>query len=314
MRLEGHPVQPGGRAGVPGPAAPADVRRPPVDVGRDDVRLDLVAVDRLGAVGVADRVEQVEQLARASAAAAEPGEGLHHPGRRVGVLAAVLADAGDVALDVARARGRPASNGGVKSRISPSSRRTRCSSTAVHRLRGPLGIGGAGDHGPGLGERVDPALVVARRARAACRRRSRPGDTSRRPRRAASTAARSGSACRRLGRPGRRRRAPRPASANRRRIGDQEPGDPDALALAPGPDPVHPVVPVAGAHQRQAVRARASSPCSSARTQCSYSVAGLVGDVRQAVDSSSWSGRSGGPVEERHRARRGRPRRRSSST
>ena len=33
-----------------------------------------------------------------------------------------------------------------------------------HRLPGPLRVGGAGDHRPGLGDRVDLALVVLRRA------------------------------------------------------------------------------------------------------------------------------------------------------
>src|SRR5579883_2220460 len=43
---DGH-VEPGGRAGVPGPAPAADVGRAAVDVARDDVGLDLVAVDTL---------------------------------------------------------------------------------------------------------------------------------------------------------------------------------------------------------------------------------------------------------------------------
>ena len=53
------------------------------------------------------------------------------PDRGVGVLAAVLADARQVALDVARVDVAIWSNGGVNSRTSPSSRRTRCSSTAA---------------------------------------------------------------------------------------------------------------------------------------------------------------------------------------
>src|SRR5262249_33817378 len=100
-RLQPDAVQPARRAGVPGPAAAAGVRRHPVDVGGDDVGLDAVAGDAIGRGGVADRVEEVEQLGGAVAAALE-GSGEHDPGGRVRVLAAVLPDAGDVALDVAR--------------------------------------------------------------------------------------------------------------------------------------------------------------------------------------------------------------------
>ncbi len=48
-----------------------------------------------------DRVEHVPQFQRAVAAALQ-GHGQHDPGSRVGVLAAVLADAWHVPLDVAR--------------------------------------------------------------------------------------------------------------------------------------------------------------------------------------------------------------------
>ncbi len=47
-RLKPDSEEPRGRPGVPGPASPAGVRRPAVDVGGDDVRLDLVTVDRVG--------------------------------------------------------------------------------------------------------------------------------------------------------------------------------------------------------------------------------------------------------------------------
>jgi hypothetical protein len=48
----------------------------------------------------------------------------------------------------------------------------------------------------------------------------------------------------------------------------QEEPEPDALALAFDADAVHAVVPVAGAHQRQAVRAEAQA-VTIARAQCS---------------------------------------------
>src|SRR5262245_51978239 len=99
-RLEDRPVEPGGRAGVPGPTAAAHVRGSAVYVAGDDVGLDLVTLDSFGVGGVADRVEDLQQLETA-AALAEPGDGLDDPGGRMGVLASVLADAGKVALDVA---------------------------------------------------------------------------------------------------------------------------------------------------------------------------------------------------------------------
>ena len=63
----------------------------------------------------------------------------------------------------------------------------------------------------------------------------------------------------------------------------QEEAEPDAFALPLLADAVHAVVPVAGAHQRQAVLAEQSAAASSARTQCSYSVLAL---------RRSWAGRS----------------------
>ena len=88
-----------------------------------------------GAVAVADRVEQVEEAIRIAAPALER-DGLHQPGCRVGVLATVLADARDVALDVARLERRPverrgAAGGSAARRGGPDVPRPR------RRLRGP---------------------------------------------------------------------------------------------------------------------------------------------------------------------------------
>src|SRR5262249_44165782 len=99
-RLEDGRVEPGGGAGVPSPAAAADVRRAAVDVARDDVRLDLVAVDARGVLGVTDGVEQLQQV-DGGAALAQPRGRLDHPGGGVGILAAVLADPWEIALDIA---------------------------------------------------------------------------------------------------------------------------------------------------------------------------------------------------------------------
>ena len=105
-RLEARPVHPRGRAGVPGPAAAADVRRLGIDVGRDDVGLDLVALDA-GRRRGRGRSGSASRRARRPVAVAEPREGHDRPDRGVGVLAAVLAHARQVALDVAGIARRP---------------------------------------------------------------------------------------------------------------------------------------------------------------------------------------------------------------
>ena len=91
------------------PAAAA-VRRVVVDVSRDRVRLRHVAVDPGRGPRVVHGVEHVEEPHRL-VPAAEPREGQDDPEGRVRVLAAVLADARDVALDVARVVGRPVERG-----------------------------------------------------------------------------------------------------------------------------------------------------------------------------------------------------------
>src|SRR6185437_3204967 len=94
-------VQPRGRTGVPGPAAAAGQRAHRVHIGARDVGLDLVTRRRVCIIAVTDRVEEPEQLAGA-VAVAQRGPGEDRPHRAVGVLAAILAHTGRVALDVAR--------------------------------------------------------------------------------------------------------------------------------------------------------------------------------------------------------------------
>ena len=63
----------------------------------------------------------------------------------------------------------------------------------------------------------------------------------------------------------------------------QEPAQPDAFAASLGADPVHAVVPIAAAHQRQAMRADRPGSRSSARTQCSYSGRGARRETGRKV-------------------------------
>ena len=77
-----------------------------VDVGDDDVGLNLVARHILRRQGVIDRVQHVPQICGAVAVAHER-VGQHDPGGGVRVLRAVLTDAGRVALDVTRVECAP---------------------------------------------------------------------------------------------------------------------------------------------------------------------------------------------------------------
>ena len=123
-------VHPAGRAGVPGPAAAAGVRRDRIDVGGDHVRLDLVDRRRPPAsaawlIGLIMR----EQFPRALAVA-QRRERHRRPDRGVRVLAAVLAHAGHVAADIARierrfVERRSRAAGSVRRRAAPVARRPR---------------------------------------------------------------------------------------------------------------------------------------------------------------------------------------------
>src|SRR5205807_2300085 len=57
-RFRDEAVHPTGRAGVPGPAATANVGYDGVDVGRHHVRLDAITGDRVGGVAVGHGVDQ----------------------------------------------------------------------------------------------------------------------------------------------------------------------------------------------------------------------------------------------------------------
>ena len=139
------------------------MRRHGVDVGGDDVGLDPVGGDGFGGRAVADRVDQREQFPGA-AMVAELGEGHDRPDRGVGVLAAVFAHAGDVALDVAGIE-----CGLVERRIEELDQAVDRGGPAGGRLRpSPCAIdfrvARAGEDRPALGDRVDLAFGVGRRA------------------------------------------------------------------------------------------------------------------------------------------------------
>src|SRR5690606_7747006 len=98
--LDRQPPGPAGRARLPAPAAAAGVRRAAGDVAGHRIGFDPVALRFGPRACVGDRTEPVEH-ALGHVAVAEHGEGDARPGGGVGVLAAVLADAGRIGLDVA---------------------------------------------------------------------------------------------------------------------------------------------------------------------------------------------------------------------
>src|SRR4030095_12140501 len=100
-RFESNSIQPTGGPGVPGPSAAASVGWSGVDVGADDIRLDLILRDFGGCRGVTNRVQQVPEFQR-SVTVALQCHSEHYPRGCVRILAAVFADARHVALDIAR--------------------------------------------------------------------------------------------------------------------------------------------------------------------------------------------------------------------
>ena len=177
--LEAGAIHPAGRSGVPAPPAASGVRRPGVDVAGHHVRLRLVASDVRRRAAVVDRVQHVEELRRL-VAAAQPGQRHHDPDGRVRVLAAVLPDAGRVALDVARLLRRP-----IERRIEQqqqSAIRARSATCAPHPSRARQSGSGRRPRGPPTTARS--SRCCTRRSApipAACRRRSSRAGTTRRP-------------------------------------------------------------------------------------------------------------------------------------
>jgi hypothetical protein len=111
---------------------------------------------------VVDRIQHVEQLDRL-VATAQMRDRHHGPERGVGVLAAVLAHARHIALDVPGSSG-VWSNGGAEqldhARVAPH----QLHADGIHRALGPSRRSDAGEHGPALRDRIDPAFLGLGRA------------------------------------------------------------------------------------------------------------------------------------------------------
>ena len=81
----------------------------------------------------------------------------------MGILATVFADAGRIALDVPRIE-RCAVKGRREEQSQPGLTSDELIFHSGHRALSAGWIGCPRDHAPGLGDRVDPALVARRRA------------------------------------------------------------------------------------------------------------------------------------------------------
>ena len=261
-RLDRGTVHPRRRAGVPAPAAAADVGRRAVDVAGHHVGLDPV---RLGAAGAARPVRraQVGEVAVGGVAVAERRLRHHRPDAGVRILAAVLAHAGRIGLDVAGAR-----LGVGERRIEQADEAgVAVDELAVergHRLaRERLGRR-AREHRPRLRDQVDAALGVGARAE----RRAVVEEGAPVPLAVPARGLQRVAPAARGLLPARGALVLAALLGDRREAPDeiaQEPGEPHRFAAALVADAVHAVVPVAGAHQRQAVRADAEAAIDRAR-------------------------------------------------
>src|ERR1035437_9626221 len=93
-------IQPPRRPGIPGPPAPADVRRLGVDVAHGDIRFDAVLLDAMRSHRAHDRIQHREQLG-GLVAVTERDERNYRPDGRLRVLPPIFAHSSHVPLDVA---------------------------------------------------------------------------------------------------------------------------------------------------------------------------------------------------------------------
>src|SRR5262249_7129273 len=104
-RFNGNPVHPTGRAGVPCPSSPSDVRRITVYIGSHDVWFNMVLLDSSRIRSQPDWIQHLEQFAGLSAVS-QARVGKDDPQGRMRVLSPVFAHAWQIAFDVSRVKVR----------------------------------------------------------------------------------------------------------------------------------------------------------------------------------------------------------------
>src|SRR5665213_444707 len=133
-----------------------------IEVGTGDVGLDLVPLNGAGRSCMVDRVQHREQLT-GLVAVAEHREGNDRPDGAMTILAAVLADARWIALDVSGVERRQIEWWGEE-QDQPVIAANEVLIDRRHGLRGVDRIAGAGDHAPRLCDRIDAAFGIQARA------------------------------------------------------------------------------------------------------------------------------------------------------
>ena len=197
------------------------------------------------------------------------------------VLAAVLADAGQISFDVARVRGAVVKRRGEQ-KDQPVFVPDEMLVDGFHRLARARRVAGAGEHSPSLGDRVDRAGIVLGRAQ----RRSVVEIGTAIPFSVPGILLDGGAQGIGLLAPVLVRCWSSPATRNDGRelaeTGDLEPCQPDTFALALVADPVHAVVPVTVVHQGKAM---GTERCAQSRARSAVVVkrARLRPSGRQAV-------------------------------
>ena len=261
-RLDGRPVQPRGRPRVPAPPAPAHVGWLRVHVARHHVGLDFIRRPPLFTGRAVSRAEHLEH-APGLVALAECGVGHQRPHAGVRVLAAVFTHAGWVGLDVAGARHRVRQRR-VEQPHQPGLAVDEQLLCRGHGLALACQRRGARQHRPGLRDQVDAALGVVPRAE--CRAIVEEGARVPRavPRRAFQRIA-PAARCREPARGPGSVAAPLRDGCELGCQPAQEPRQPHRFAPPFDADAVHAVVPVAAAHQGQAVHADGQAVVDGAR-------------------------------------------------
>ncbi len=135
------PVEHGGGPRVPAPTAFAFVVPDRVKIGSEDIGFQFVGSDVFRGVAVADGIEVLDDFP-GDIALPEGGKGHGGPHRGMGILSAVFAHAGEIALDITGIPRR-----GVKGRIEETDEAMLAVDEAVedglHRGAGAGGVGGA---------------------------------------------------------------------------------------------------------------------------------------------------------------------------
>ena len=222
-----------------------------IDVRRDDVRLELVALDLPGVTSVVDRPDHLEQ-GRDAVGPPLLGERSDEPECGVGILPAVLTHACDIPLDVAGVVFRVLEGGREEPDDSVSFRHELFFSCA-HCVSCAVRGSDSREDGPGLCESVDLALVALLRSQRCAVVVVAPLVPVTVP---AGGVERRHQVCTVRFVAGRALGVPSRQDVGQERIedADEEEPHPDTLSGAADPDPVHAVVPIPGAEERKPVR------------------------------------------------------------